>query len=138
MQRRRFSTRLQSSSLSSTIHNESSQVGLFQRISREDVQSFDLSQGSASAKNLGPKIGRFTWSSRDEQTNKVVGSTETLPQHVEYEERVFHEYFSKEVSALLRRFSDRFPYRHLIQWSMQVGSQSQHDLDIEIKPPAST
>jgi hypothetical protein len=138
MQRRRFTTRMQSSSLSSSIHHPTDQVRLFDRFTFKWMHIFVYRyQGSEAAKQTGPKIRRFVWSSRDKRTNTVVESTEPLPRPVEDEERLFHEYFAKEVSALLQRVVGRFPYRHLIQWSMYVGNQCQHDLDIEVKPPTS-
>ena len=81
------------------------------------------------------KIGRFAWSSTVPHSNAVIESVTPLPQCLEDQERIFHEHFAKEVSALLRQFIERFPYRHVIQWSLFVGNQCQHDLDIEIDPP---
>lgn len=34
---------------------------------------------------------------------------------------------------MIRKLSVRFPYRHVIQWSMHVNDQRQHDLNIEVR-----
>ena len=84
------------------------------------------------------KVVRFACSSKDKQNVAVIESSGPMSSELEAEELAFQEYFSNEVSALLRKFSERFPYRHSIKWSMKVGDQCQHDLDIEVKPPEST
>ncbi|CAF1056566.1 unnamed protein product [Didymodactylos carnosus] len=80
---------------------------------------------------------RCTWSSCDTQSLIKKESDQPLPSDVEEEERTFHVYFAKEVSAVLRKLSARFPYRHVIQWSMHVGDQHQHDLNIEVRASSS-
>ena len=84
------------------------------------------------------KVVRFACSSKGNENVAVIESSRPMSRELEAEELAFQEYFSKEVSTLLRKFSERFPYRHLIKWSMKVGDQCQHDLDIEVKPPKST
>lgn len=60
-------------------------------------------------------------------------SNQRLSRDADEENRAFHAYFAKEVSAMIRKLSVRFPYRHVIQWSMHVNDQRQHDLNIEVR-----
>ena len=80
------------------------------------------------------EVVRFACSSRINQSIAMDDQSQVVPNYVIEEERAYHDYFAKEVSILLRRFIERFPHHHSIQWTMKIGTQRQHDLNIEVKP----
>ena len=75
----------------------------------------------------------MTWSLRTTQNSIHVESDEPLPREIEEEERTFHAYFARHVSAMIKTLSQRFPYHHVIHWSMHINDRCQHDLDIEVR-----
>ena len=78
---------------------------------------------------------RYSFTARPLQSEIEVQCDEHLSNEFEADERAFHAEFAQSVSAFLQDIIVRFPYRHVINWSMQVGDRCQHDLNIEIKPP---
>ena len=76
---------------------------------------------------------RRIWSFRETQSSVEVESNRPLSPDTHEENRAFHAHFTKEVSALIRKMTVRFPYRHVIQWSMHVNDQREHNLNIEVQ-----
>ena len=67
-----------------------------------------------------------------------VESDEPLTGEIDDDKRAFHAYFARHVSAMAQKISERFPYRHVIHWSMHINDRCQHDLDIEVRAPHPT
>ena len=96
------------------------------------------SQQPTTAPPANVRTNRWTWSLRTTPNSIHVESDGPLPSEMEEEERVFHAHFARHVSAMVRKLSERFPYRHLTHWSMHNNDRSQHALEIEVKAPSTT
>lgn len=134
MQRPSHSSVIKSSSVSSSVQSQADKVG--------NLDTFDLThenfspfQTPAAPLATGDQSEQYIWSSVAEETNATVESTMPLTKRQEHNEHAFQAYFMYQVECMLRDFSKRFPFRHIIQWTMDVDGQCQHILDIDMQPP---
>ena len=135
MQRPSYSSVVKSSSVSSSVQRQADKVG--------DVDTFDCihenfspfqTPAAAAVATVG-QSEEYIWSSVADETNATVESTVPLTERQEHNEHAFQAYFMYQVESMLRDFSKRFPFHHVIQWIMDVDGQCQHILDIDMEPP---
>lgn len=136
MQRRCFHSHLHSSSVPlSTDLDQANQVRCFHEFRHTERERFSWLQESATSSSPNMMVTEHHLCTRVTESLIEVRSNQPVSNNFEEEERAFHAYFSKAVSALLQNFIVQFPYRHVIQWSMQVGDRCEHDLYIDVRPP---
>ena len=97
-----------------------------------------LSQHSITASSTNTSSNQWTWSVRITTNSIHIESDEPLPGEIEEEKRAFHAYFARHVSTMIQKLSERFPYRHVIHWSMHITDQCQPDLNIKVRAPRPT
>ena len=130
---------MNSSSVSTSMdRNQSNQVRLFYRVDQNEQNAFILSKQSTTESSSNTTMNRWTWSIRNTGKSIHVESDEPLTGEIDDDKRAFHAYFARHVSAMAQKISERFPYRHVIHWSMHINDRCQHDLDIEVRAPHPT
>ncbi|CAF1042649.1 unnamed protein product [Didymodactylos carnosus] len=135
MQHPSYSAVVQYSWVSSPVRSQVDLAKLTRHTASNMSKLFSFSKKSATATAINDKSDEYIWSSIDEETNTTVESTVSLPKHVEDDQRVFHAQFSQEAAIMLGNLRARFPFRHVIHWTLYISDQCQHVLDIDVKPP---